>query len=461
MKASDGITSSGRLARLYARLGIETRPARAWALYDFANSAFITTVVAALFPIYFESVAAADLSEREATALFSWSTTLALVLTALLNPLLGPVADYLAWRKRFFAAFLALGVLATAGLFTVGEGDALRAALLFGLANIGAAGSFVFYDALLPHVAPPERIDRLSTTGYSLGYLGGGLLLALNLLWIQQPGWFGLPSGEGLDADAKTLPARLAFLSVAVWWALFSLPLLRRVPEPPRTLESDERAGQGGLQVALTRLRETFAELRQHRDAGLMLLAFLLYNDGISTIFRMAAWFGAQRGFESPLLIGSILLVQALGVPCALGFAGLARRLTAKTAILIGVLSYLGITLLAFWMSTETHFLMLAVAVGLVMGGTQALSRSLFASLIPKHKSGEYFALFGVLEKFAGIFGPLLFALTAGALPDGQQRFAVLTIAPFFLLGALVLWRVDVPRGQARARALEAATEPL
>lgn len=459
MSASAGRESKGLLGRLYMRLGLESRPARAWAVYDFANSAFITTVVAALFPIYFESVAAKDLSERDATALFSWSTTLALVLTAVLNPLLGPLADFLAWRKRFFAAFLALGVLATAGLFSVGQGQALLAALLFGLANVGAAGSFVFYDALLPHVAPPERIDRLSSTGYALGYLGGGLLLALNLLWIQHPAWFGLPAGEGLSPAEQTLPARLAFLSVALWWALFSLPLLLRVPEPPRFVEADEHGGQSGLRVAFTRLRETFAELRQHRDAGLMLLAFLLYNDGISTIFRMAAWFGAQRGFESDVLIGSILLVQALGVPCALGFAGLARRLSAKTAILIGVLSYLGITLLAFWMSNETHFLLLAVAVGLVMGGTQALSRSLFASLIPKHKSGEYFALFGVLEKFAGIFGPLLFALTAGALPEGRQHFAVLTIAPFFLLGALLLWRVNVPRGQARARALEAATE--
>lgn len=443
------------------RLCLARAEQRGWALYDFANSAFITTVVAAIFPIYFQKVAASNLDAAQATALFSWSTTLALLVTALINPLLGPLGDFLAWRKRFFGAFLVLGVGATAGLFFVQHGDAYLGAWLFGLANIGAAGSFVFYDALLPHVARPDEMDRLSSTGYSLGYLGGGLLLALNLAWIQQPQWFGLPSGADLSPADATLPTRLAFLSVAIWWALFALPLFRLVPEPPRFVEADESASASGWKVAFSRLRETFGELRQHRDAGLMLLAFLFYNDGISTIFRMAALFGAQRGLSTELLITSILVVQVLGVPCALMFAGLARKFSTKGAILIGVVAYLGITMLAFGMRTEVHFVLLAVAVGFVMGGTQALSRSLFSSLIPKHKSSEYFALFGILEKFAGIFGPLIFALTSAALPAAKQHFAVLTITPFFLIGGLLLWLVNVPRGQARARALEEATRTV
>jgi MFS transporter, UMF1 family len=453
--------SPGWRLRVLRRLSLQRPEQRGWALYDFANSAFITTIVAAIFPIYFQKVAAADLSASQATSLYSWSTTLALLATALINPLLGPLGDFLAWRKRFFAAFLVLGVSATAGLFCVQQGDAYLGAWLFGLANVGAAGSFVFYDALLPHVARPEEMDRLSSTGYSLGYLGGGLLLGLNLAWIQNPHWFGLPSGEGLSPADATLPTRLAFLSVAVWWALFAVPLFRQVPEPPRFVEADESATASGWLVAFTRLRETFTELRRHRDAGLMLLAFLFYNDGISTIFRMAALFGAQRGLPTGTLISAILVVQIMGVPCALLFATLARKFSTKGAILFGVCAYLGITLLAFGMRTETHFMILAVAVGLVMGGTQALSRSLFSSLIPKHKSSEYFALFGILEKFAGIFGPLVFALTAAALPAGRQHFAVLTITPFFLIGGLLLATVNVTRGQARARALEEATRAL
>ena len=433
------------------RLGLHRHELRAWAAYDWANSAFVTTVVTAVFPIYYESVAAGGWAKDKALQVYALTTTLALLAIALVAPILGPIADFRAWRKRFLVAFLALGVVTTACMFFVGPGDAGLALSLFFLANVGAAGSFVFYDSLLPHVARPSEVDRLSTSAYALGYLGGGSLLALQLLVIERPELVGLASGAELSGAEATLPTRLVLLSVAVWWAVFSVPLLYNVPEPPRILETDELAGQPTLKVAVQRLRETFAELRQLRDAFLMMLAFLLYNDGIQTIIRMATFLGALKDFDRTVLIGSILLVQFVGIPFAILFGRLAARIGVRRAILTGIGAYVGITVFAVFMSSALHFLALAVAVGMVMGGTQALSRSLFSTLIPKHKSSEFFSLFGVLEKFAGILGPALFTVSVGLLPEDKAAWSALGIVPFFLGGAWILTRVDIERGRRAA----------
>lgn len=443
---------------LLARLALDSPPKRAWALYDWANSAMVTVILAAVFPIYFERVAAADLGQAAATELFSLATTVSLLAIALAAPLLGALADFRAIRKRLLGAFLLLGLAATAGMFLIGPGDAVLAAVLFALANIGASGSFVFYDALLPHVAKGEEMDRLSTSAYALGYLGGGLLLALNLAWITKPELFGLPSGDALTPAEATLPTRLAFLSVALWWAAFSIPLFLRVPEPPRELEPDERAGHSPLGTAMRRLGETLRELRTYRHAFLMMVAFLVYNDGIGTIIRMATFLGSTLGFDSGVLMGSILLVQFVGVPCAVGFGRLSARIGIRPAILTGLAAYGVITLVAYFMRTEGHFLVLAISVGLVMGGTQALSRSLFASLIPRHKAGEFFAIFAVLEKFAGVAGPALFFLVVNR--TGDSRLAILSILPFFAVGAWLLSRVDIEAGRAAARAADANLHP-
>ena len=410
----------------------------------------MTVVVTAVFPIYFERVASQGLTDSESAELFSLATTVALLTIALLAPLLGALGDYRAVRKRLLAGFLLLGLSSTAAMFLIGPGDAMLAVVLFGLANIGASGSFVFYDALLPHVAEGEEMDRLSTSAYSLGYLGGGLLLALNLAWIMKPELFGLPSGEGLTPAQATLPTRLAFVSVALWWGAFSIPLFLRVSEPPRVLEADETGSEGSLRVAFVRLGETLRELRSYRHAFLMMVAFLIYNDGIGTIIRMSVFFGGLLDLDESVMLASILLVQFVGVPCALGFGHLAGRIGTRPAILVGVGAYVLITLLAYGMRTETHFLVLAISVGLVMGGTQALSRSLFASMIPRHKSGEFFAIFAVLEKFAGVAGPAVFFLVVNR--TGEPRMAILAILPFFIVGGLVLSRVDIEAGRRAAR---------
>jgi len=439
---------------LLARLGLDRPELRAWAMFDWATSSVQTTVMVAVFPIYFVKVAGAGLPESGATQRLATVNSVALVIIALLSPVLGAVSDYSAAKKRFTAAFVALGAIATAALWTVHTGELGRASWLFVLVLVGAAGCFVFYESLLPHIARPDEIDRVSTAGYALGYVGGGLLLALNLAWIQKPDWFGLPAGPGLTESQATLPARLAFVSVAVWWVIFSIPLFRRVPEPPPRIEPDERRGENPVRVAFVRLGETFHELRGYRQAFVMLLAFLIYNDGIQTIIKMATAYGTEIGIGQSALIGAILVVQFVGIPCSFLFGTVAGWIGAKRALFLGLLAYTAISILGYFMRTATHFYILAALVGMVQGGTQALSRSLFASMIPPHKSGEFFGFFSVFEKFAGIFGPLIFAGTIAA--TGSSRNAILSIIGFFAVGAALLAKVDVSEGQRAARAAEA-----
>jgi UMF1 family MFS transporter len=427
-------------------------------MYDWAASAMQTTVMVAVFPIYFVKVAGAGLAGGGATQRLATVNTIALVLIALASPVLGAVSDYGGNKKRFIAGFMGVGAAAVAGLFFVHTGDLTLASWLFVLALIGVAGSYVFYEALLPHIARGRELDRVSTAGYALGYVGGGILLALNLAWIQKPAWFGLPAGPGLDESSATLPARLAFLSVAVWWLVFSIPLFRRVPEPPARLEPDEQSGQSPIRMAFVRLGETFRELRGYRQAFLMLLAFLVYNDGIQTIIKMATAYGTELGIDQSALIGAILLVQFVGIPCSFLFGMLASRIGAKRALFLGLLAYTAISILGYYMKTATHFYVLAGLVGMVQGGTQALSRSLFASMIPQHKSGEFFGFFSVFEKFAGIFGPLIFAGTIAA--TGSSRNAILSVIGFFAVGAAILALVDLDAGRRQALASDAAVRP-
>jgi UMF1 family MFS transporter len=430
---------------LSRRLGLDRRELRAWAMYDWANSAMVTTIITAVFPIYYSAVAAAGLPPAEATYRFGISTTIGLVIIAVLSPILGYLADRGGTRMRYLRAFLGLGVLAVLLMFFIERGDWLLASVLFIVANIGVNGSFVFYDALLPHVAREDEIDRVSTAGYALGYVGGGILLALNLAWIQKPGWFGLPSGGQLTPAQATLPSRLAFASVAVWWLLFSIPLFRQVKEPPGAATASE----GLARSAHTALVKSFRALVRYRQAGLMLLAFLIYNDGIGTIIRMATIYGTEIGIGRGALIASILLVQFVGIPFSFLFGALAGRIGAKRAIFLGLVVYAGISVFGYYMTTGLHFLLLAILVGTVQGGTQALSRSLFASMIPKAQSAEFFGFFAVVEKFAGIFGPLIFSAAIAA--TGSSRAAILSVIAFFAVGGTLLHFVDVERGRAEA----------
>jgi UMF1 family MFS transporter len=419
-------------------VGLHRPELRAWAWYDWANSAFMTTVVAAVFPIYYAKVAADGLGDATATFRYGIATTIALTATAVLSPILGALADATGSKKRLLAAFAGIGIAATAGLSLVGRGDWELALALFMLGNVGVYASFSFYDALLPHIAAPDELDRVSTAGYALGYLGGGVLLAINLTWIQQPAWFGFP-----DAGAAT---RAAFVTVAVWWALFSIPLLRRVPEP--AVDAAAAAG-ASLRTAFIRLTHTLRELRRYRHAFTMLVAFMLYNDGIGTIIRMATLYGTQVGIDQGSLIGALLLVQFIGVPAAFLFGAVASKVGAKPAILGSLVLYTVISVLAFRMTTARDFMILAALVGLVQGGSQALSRSVFASLIPKDRTAEFFGFFAVFEKFAGIFGPLLFSVAVAI--THSNRAAILSVIVFFVAGGALLVTVDIDEGRRAA----------
>jgi UMF1 family MFS transporter len=433
------------LTHLLSRLGLGRRELRAWALYDCANSAFWTTVITSVFPPFFSDHAAA--SAADATARFAWTTTLAVTIVALIAPVLGAMADYRAIKKTMLAACVAVGVVATALMATIGRGEWIYAAALFVVGNIAVATSLVFYDSLLPHIAAPEELDRVSTSGYAIGFLGGGLLLLVNLAWILSPTTFGLPNALAA--------IKLSFVSVAIWWLAFTIPLLRRVREPKVVLEADETGLENPVRIAVIRVWEAFHRLRTYPNAFLMLVAFLLYNDGIQTMVRMASIYAAEVGIDRNAQIAAFVLVQFIGVPCTFLFGAAAGRIGAKPALFVALAAYIGISCLGYFMAKTWHFFALATLVGMVQGGSQALSRSLFARMIPKDKSSEYFGFFAVFEKFAHIAGPLLFA--ASVTLFDSSRVAVLSVILFFVLGALVLSRVDVEAGEAQARAAEVA----
>jgi UMF1 family MFS transporter len=407
-----------------------------WCLYDWANSAFATTIMAAVLPVFYSSVAAAELSKTTASSYWGYTNTIAMLIVAFTAPVLGALADHSGMKKKFLAAFAALGILSTAGLVGVGRGDWLLASSLYILGMVGFSGGNNFYDSLLPHVAGDQEIDRISSWGYATGYLGGGILLVFNLAMILKPQFFGLPNAEW--------GTRYSFLTVSIWWALFTIPLLKNVSEPPVVRIAGESANP--LRASLQRLSLTFRNLRRHREAFKFLMAFWLYNDGIGTIISMAVIFGAEIHIAQEHLIGSILAVQVVGVPCSILFGRIAGKIGPKNSIFIGLIIYTGIAIGGYFLQTALHFWILATFVGFVQGGTQALSRSLFGTLIPKSRSAEFYSFYDVSSKFAGIIGPAVFGIV-GQL-TGSSRLSILSLVVFFVVGGLLLITVDVKKGR-------------
>jgi UMF1 family MFS transporter len=405
-------------------------------MYDWANSAFATTIMAAMFPPFYRSlVRTAGFGEAEATAFWAYTTSLALLLVAILAPALGAISDHTGGKKRYVALFAALGIVGT-GLFAfLGDDTYISGSILFIIGNVGFAGANVFYESLLPHIAQRDDIDQISTRGYALGYVGGGILLVINVLWYMKPEWFFMPdTGFAL---------RASFFSVSVWWALFSIPLLRRVPEPPVV-----HIGQEGVDVVRAgfgRLAQTFRHLRRYKQLLLFLIAFWLYNDGIGTIIKMATAYGDEIGIELTDMTVALIITQFVGIPFSFAFGWLARRLGTKRSILLGLGVYTLVSIAGYFMQTATHFYILAFAVGTVQGGTQALSRSLYGAMVPKSQSAEFFGFFSTSSKFAGIAGPLLFG--AISLIAGGSRLSIISLIIFFLVGGFLLTRVDEHEG--------------
>ncbi|MFO7891825.1 MAG: MFS transporter [bacterium] len=422
----------------------------AWCLYDWANSAFATTIMAAVLPIFFREVATVDIDSSQqhlATSLWGYTASIAMLFVSVVSLLFGPVSDYSSSKKKFLKYFIILGVASTTLLTFTGFGTWKLVSLLFILGNIGFAGSEVFYNALLPHISPSDKIDQVSTRGYAFGYIGGGLLLSFNIAMI----WLLPKTTLSWDhAEIPVLGMQLSFLSVAIWWGIFSFPILRHVPEPPGPSAILTLSDINPFKVAFKRLRNTFRHIKKYKQLFLFLIAFWLYNDGIGTIIKMATAYGNEIGIGTLDLVGALLLVQIIGVPCSFAFGRLAGIISTKKAILSGLMVYLILTIGAFFMTQTIHFWILAFMVGLVQGGTQGLSRSLYGSMVPLKKSAEFFSFYNISGKFAGIAGPAVFALTSQLFKS--SRYGIISLIFFFITGAILLLRVDVEEGRKKAR---------
>ena len=412
------------MSRWYLR-----RPVLAWALYDWANSAFATTVMAGFFPAFFRQYWSLGADPTVATFRLGLANGLAGLIVALLAPLLGILADRSARRRWFLLSWTVLGILATGALYGIGRGQWQPAAALFVLATMGFNGAIVFYDALLLQVAEPADYDRVSAYGYALGYLGGGVLFALNVVMTLHPQWFGLSTAAAA--------VRFSFLSVAIWWAVFSIPLFLGVRESRARAPAAERGAAWG------ELRSTMRQIAAHRPLWLFLVAYWLYIDGVNTIIKMAIDYGGALGLPTAGLMAALLLTQFVAFPAALVYGAIGNRVGARPAILAGLVVYIGVTLWATRLDSIAAFFGMAVVVGLVQGGVQSLSRSLFGQFVPPGKSAEYFGFYNMLGKFATVFGPVLIGVTARF--TGSSRSGIASVALLFLVGALLLWRVRVP----------------
>jgi len=417
------------------------RSIRAWTLYDWGNSAFATTIMAAVYPIFYTSVATAGLPAHMATAYWGFTTAIGALIAAVISPILGAMADFRGSKKRFLTIFVLLGVTATALLYFVRTGDWLLGSLFFIFGNIGFAGSLVYYDALLPHVAKPNEIDQVSSRGYAMGYIGGGILLAVNVAMILLvPGFFP-DEQEGAITELMT---RLTFVTVAVWWLVFTFPLLRNVSEPVRRILPGE-GGFNPLTASFKRLAHTFREIRRFRDLSLFLLAFWVYANGIGTIITMAVAYGNEIGIGQTSLIGTLLMVQFLAAPFAMLFGWLAKKIGTRQSIYLSLTIYTMIAIAGYFLQHEWQFWALGAAVATVQGGSQALSRSLMGKLMPKSKSAEFYGFFSVFEKFASIAGPFLFGLVSTIM--GESRLSIVSLVIFFITGMILLTRVNIERG--------------
>jgi len=417
----------------------------AWCMYDWANSAFATTIMGALFPPFYRAlVTESGLAENTATAYWGYTTSVALLVIALIAPVLGAIADYTGGKKRYVAFFAGLGILATAAFVFIGTDTWLLASILYIGGNLGFAGANVFYESLLPHIAQKDDIDQISTKGYALGYVGGGILLVINVLWVMKPEMFGMPD--------LAFALRASFFSVSVWWGLFSIPLFRRVPEPLAARETGPAINP--IKAGFSRLATTFREVTRYKQLLIFLIAFWIYNDGIGTIIKMATAYGDEIGLELTDMTIALIMTQFVGIPFSFLFGTLAKKLGTKRSILLALGVYTLISIAGYFMRTATHFYVLAFLVGTVQGGSQALSRSLYGAMVPKHKTAEFFGFFSTSSKFAGIAGPLLFGVVSQIA--GQSRLSIVSLIIFFTVGGLLLTRVDVEEGIRVAQATTA-----
>lgn len=432
-----------------------------WAMYDWANSVYVTTVMAGFFPVFFKEYWSYGVDVNMSTALLGFGNSIASLIVALMAPVLGAIADKGSARKKFMLLFAYLGALMSMALFMVQKGQWAWAVFVYVMGIIGFSGANIFYDSLLPSVADEDKIDYVSSLGFSMGYLGGGLLFLLNVLMTLMPQKFGLP-----DAAAAV---RISFLTVGAWWGLFTIFTIAWVKEAKSS--APPAGGEGIVRAGFQQLIGTFRKLRYMRIVLLFLLAYWFYIDGVDTIIRMAVDYGLSLGFKSSDLIVALLIVQFVGFPAALVFGKLGQKWSVRKAIYLGIAIYMGITLGGTMMTQRRDFFILAIMIGLVQGGIQALSRSYYSRLIPKEKAAEFYGFYNMLGKFAAILGPLLMGAVGlivrrimmppspteaqlTAVGHLASRWSIGSLIILFLVGAVLFYFVDEAKGREQVKYL-------
>ena len=418
-----------------------------WALYDWANSAFATTVMAGFFPIFFAQYWSDPENLSISTFYLGLGNSVASIIVVLLAPILGAIADRGTYKKRFLVFFAFLGVLMTAGLALISQGMWQIALLTYVIATVGFSGANTFYDSLLPAVSNKDNVDYVSGLGYALGYIGGGILIVINFLMITYPSFFGFAdSVEGI---------KWSFISVALWWAIFSIPILLFVKEPKyHKTETTLQTIKSGFK----QLKNTFNEIRHLKVVFTFLIAYWLYIDGVDTTVRMAADFGITLGFDSTTIMGALVLVQFIAFFATLFYVKFAEKIGIKNAIYFAIAAYMVIILSGYFVTEAWHFYVIAGMIGCFQGGIQTLSRSLYARIIPENKSGQFFGFFNMWGKFAAVIGPLLMGsvtLILNNIIDDQvlsARIGLQSIMILFILGALVFSKVNISEGEKIAK---------
>lgn len=411
-----------------------TRKEFSWAMYDWANSAYFTTVVAGFFPVFLNTFWSDSATSGLTTQRLGITLTIMNLALAVVSPLLGTISDFKAAKKKFIFIFMLVGTLTTAGLFFLKQGDWFFAIILYAVSTFCASATAVFYDSMLVAVTKPERYNKISSFGYAMGYLGGGLLFAINLVMVLKPQLFGL--------EFNHEAVRYSFITVAVWWFVFTIPLMFFVQEPHVAKTDEPLIKLFGH--AFRELKKIFLEIFQQKNIFWFLVAYWFYIDGLGTVVSMAVNYGMELKFDSSVLMTALLVVQFVGFPASIFMGKLADKFGNKNAIMLCLTIYVIVIIGAPQMTESRHFYILAVCLGLAQGGAQALSRSLFALLIPKEKSGEYFGFFNLLGKFASFMGPGLMALAT--FVSGEPRYSILSLLILFGLGIFFLTKVQSPK---------------
>ena len=406
-----------------------------WAIYDWANSAFATTVMAGFFPLFFKAYWANPNNPAESTFYLGIGNSIASIIIAAMAPFLGAIADKGSFKKKFLILFAFLGIIMTGALSIVQQGFWQMAIMFYILATIGFSSANTFYDSFLPHLDSNDRLDWISSLGYGLGYIGGGILFLVNVIMFLKPTMFGLAN--------EAMAIKVSFFSVAVWWAFFSIPIYLFVPEPKL---NNEISFFKSVKLGLTQIKETFYEIKKFKYVMLFLLSYWFYIDGVDTIVKMSVDYGLSIGFEKESLIIALLIVQFVAFPATLLYCKFGSMIGTKRAIYVAIIGYGIITVFGYFMNSQWHFYTLAIFIGFFQGGIQALSRSLYSKIIPKDKTAEFFGFYNMLGKFAAVIGPALMGFITFYTAD--PRKGILSILILFLIGLILLTKVDTKKAE-------------